>query len=243
MPGKSTNSQNDIKKTNQINQRESSNNKAFKEISLDTPSKKDPQSKMSLKQETGSSNKIESSSKKGRTMNNFGNKPPVIKTKLNLDFNPKKNKDEKMKDNSNENARFRAKELMNRSKISEKIQNDSAKKNIESTINNKDELENLKTEISLLKKQIQEYKILLLRRDSLIKTKDLEIKKKDNAINDLEEKIKKIQGMSESNKQMEEKIELFIKENKKKDEEIKKLNLQIKEKNLNANFEFKNEKH
>ena len=72
---------------------------------------------MNLNQGTESSNKIESSSKKGRTMNNFRNK--IMKKKI---------KDEKNIENSNENVCLKGKQSMNRSKISEKIQIDSAKK-------------------------------------------------------------------------------------------------------------------
>ena len=135
----------------------------LEEVSLQTPSKEESQSKMNLMKGTESSNKIESSNKKGKTSNNFSKKKNLVKKQLDLNLKPNINKEEKNKENLNENLFLRTKPLWDKSKNSKEIQNDSAEKKImeSNIINNKyeSEIESLRKENLELKNQINENKI------------------------------------------------------------------------------------
>ena len=103
-------------------------------------SKEDTKNKINLVKGTENTNKIESSSKKGKNFNNFKKKEKDVKIKLNLYFRPKSNKIEKNIENHIEKVSLKPKLFHVENKNNQKIQNNNAKKIMKLNItNNKDE--------------------------------------------------------------------------------------------------------
>ena len=105
------------------------NNQNLREISLNTPSKQEPQNSINLMKGTESSHKIESSFKKKGALNNSNKKKLIRKRKLDLNFKNTENKDDKNKEKPNAFL-LRARPFADKTKESKESQNqnDSAKK-------------------------------------------------------------------------------------------------------------------
>ena len=189
--------------------KEIQNNQNLREISLNTPSKQEPQNSINLMKGTESSHKIESSSKKKGALNNSNRKNLVRKTKLDLNLKNKENKDDKNKEKPNAFL-LRARPFADKTKESKESQNqnDSAKKN---SINSKkgEESEGLEKELIKLNNQINHYKILLTQKEKNIKEKDIQIKIQNNRILELNNQLENAKQISERNKELEEKIQIL----------------------------------
>ena len=185
------------------------NNQNLEKVSLNTPSKKEPQNSINLMKGTESSHKIESSSKKKGTLNNSNRKNLIRKKKLDVNFKNAEKKDDKNQEKPNPFL-LRAKPFADKAKDSKEIQNqnDSAKKNI---VNIKKEVESESLEKDLIEliNQIKKYKTLISQREKQIKEKDIEIKIKNNKIIELTNQIEKAKKISELNNKLEEKIQIL----------------------------------
>ena len=203
-----------------------------KDFEVETPKNKGPNDGIKKSNIKESSNKLDTSSKKGKTNENFH-----MKKKMNLDPNFK----EKMKDNKIENSNvmqgFRG--FQNLGLIKKINSADEFNK----APNNEVELENLKKEISRLRnisqsnratmnlknKEIIDYRSKISEKDKEIKElhKQLEIKEKK-----FEEEKNKINFDNDKISELNKELERILEQNNKKDEEIENLKAENEKLNL-----------